>query len=201
MKHAILVIIAMALGLSLLGSNCHNYTSETKDRAAVDRQQQHYQLAQPIPFFDYSLERDVAIQLYKARNERVTTWTVWRSDTGVIEGDCPSIGYPIPYDTSLTNPLQGVGYHQSRTTIEQAEPNGLFSSKNSIATWVRCISQVADEDIEAPVYIESKVTAYPYPVEVNYETNRVKPAEGARPSVTIKSATEREHPSEEDGKP
>lgn len=160
--------------------------SEQRDRESVARQQSQYQMAQPIPVFDWSLERDVAIQLYQARNERVATHTVWRSDTGIIEGDCPSIGYPLPYDTSLTNPIQAVGYREGQTTIEQAEPNGLFSSKNSISTWVRCVVQVNGKRVEAPIYIESKVTTYPFPVEVDYVANRAKPVADAAPSVTIR---------------
>jgi len=172
----------LAIGVLLISCND---SSESRDRRAVAQQQSIYQKSQPIPKFNYSLERDVAIQLYKARNEKVATHTVWRSDMGQIEGDCPSIGYPIPYDTSLTNPLQ-VDYHRG-SVIEMAEPNGLFSSKNSISTWVRCITVVDDEDVEAPVYVESKVTAYPYPVTVDYETNRVVPVSGSRPSVSITS--------------
>lgn len=178
----------------LMASNCdekRTSSSEEKDKNAVEEQQLLYQKSQPVPKFQYSLERDVAIQLYKARNERVTTWTVWRSDMGQIEGDCPSVGYPIPYDTSLTNPLQTqiyTGYQSiTSTAVEQAEPNGLFSSKNSIATWVRCITRVGDEEVEAPVYVESKVTAYPFPVVVDYEKNRVMPVVDGKPSVTIES--------------
>ena len=184
------IALVLAAGTVLMGADdCNSNSSEQKDRESVQEQQEHYQIAQPIPKFDYSLERDVAIQLYKARNEKVATHTVWRSDTGIIEGDCPSIGYPIPYDTSLTNPLQP--YWRSGgggIAVEQAEPNGLFSSKNSIATWVRCVTKVNDEEVEAPVYIESKVTAYPFPVEVDYETNHVTPVKGAKPSVQIKAS-------------
>lgn len=172
------------LPLSLLALVACEDTAERADRQAVARQQSQYVTAQPIPTFDWSLERDVAIQLYEARNERVTTHTVWRSDTGVVEGDCPSIGYPLPYDTSLTNPLKRA-YHNSAGIIEQAEPNGLFSSKNSISTWVRCIVKSGGKTVEAPIYIESKVTAYPFPVEVDYDANRVRPVADVTPTVVI----------------
>ena len=90
---------------------------------------------------------------------------------GTVEGDCASIGFGIPYDTSLTNPLQKTyGGNGNVTTIEQAEPNGLFASKATSATWVMC---VGDGGAIEPVYVESKVTVYPYPVKVNYSTNRV----------------------------
>jgi len=181
-KESIVIVAAVCFGLI----GCENSSAERQDAKAVNDQQQVYQKSQPLPRFDYSLERDVAIQLYKARNEKVTTWTVWRSDMGQVEGDCASIGYPIPYDTSLTNPVKTMYGHSSSGVVEQAEPNGLFSSKNSIATWVRCISQVNGNDVEAPVYVESKVTAYPFPVDVDYTTGRVQPVAGAEPSITIK---------------
>jgi hypothetical protein len=169
----------LALVLCVLSVGC-DLGSESRDRAAVENQQTVYQRAQPVPAFDYSLERAVVIDLYKARNTRVATHSVWRSATGVIEGDCPSIAYPIPYDTSLTNPLQ-VAYSSSGAVTEMAEPNGLFASHNSTATWVRCVVGGA----EVPIYVESVVTAYPYPLVVDYEHNRVTPAAGHRPTVTI----------------
>ena len=108
------------------------------------------------------------IQLYQIRNKRVATHSVWRGDMSAIEGDCPSVGFGIPYDTSLTNPLQrDTG---TSAVIEQAEPNGLFASKNTSATWVMCADGAGGI---APHYIEGKVTVYPYPVRVDYEKNRV----------------------------
>jgi hypothetical protein len=86
----------------------------------------------------------------------------------VIEGDCPSIGFGIPYDVSLTNPLQYVG--SGGAVIEQAEPNGLFASKSTSATWVMCTDAAGGI---APIYVEGKVTVYPYPVRVDYNSNRV----------------------------
>lgn len=180
-KHLLVMLIAF-LSIGVLG--CMG-NSETRDTTTVDEQQSQYQIAQPVPHFDWSLERQLAIELYEARNQNVATHSVWRSDYGMIEGDCPSIGYPLPYDVQLTNPLR-VAYSSSGAVIEQAEPNGLFSSKATSATWVRCITKVNGEVMASPVYIEGKVTAYAYPVDVNYSTNRVKPIENAMPSVILK---------------
>lgn len=154
--------------LLLVLAGCMNQ-AEYKDRETVREQQQQYGIAQPVPTFDWSLERDVVIQLYRARNERVATHTVWRSSFGTVEGDCPSIGYPIPYDTSLTNPLTTL-HNGGTSVVEQPEPNGLFASKNSIATWIRCVQ---DDGSEVPIYVESLVTSYPYAVSVDYDRNRV----------------------------
>ncbi len=169
----------MAL-LFFTGTGC-DQSSEERDRAVVQDQQKQYGIAQPIPSYDWSPERDNVIQLYDIRMGIVATHAVWRGDTSIVEGDCPAIGYPIPYDTQLTNPLQ-VLPDSGHEVVEQAEPNGLFSSKNSTGTWVLCVEGKAIE----PVLVEGKVTTYPYPVVVDYTTNRVTRAVGGRSSVKLK---------------
>ena len=145
-------------------------SSTASEQKTVNRQQDQYLIGQPIPQMDWSLERQLVIELYLIRNRQVATHAVWRSDYGIVEGDCPSIGYGMPYDTSLTNPLKRVGFSQSSVAIEQPEPNGIFASKNTSATWVMC---VGDGGSIEPVYVESKVTVFPGPVVVDYATNRV----------------------------
>lgn len=178
-----------ALGLCAIvfvaGCNWFGDGQEGADQAKVQQQQEQYAIAQPLPHFDWSLERDLVIQLYEARNTEVATHTVWRSDYGMLEGDCESIGFGIPYDTSITNPLQSHYFNQgSVAVVEQAEPNGLFASKNSSATWVMCVVTQNGVASTVPVYVESKVTVYPFPVVVNYGSNRVTPGDGT-PSVVI----------------
>lgn len=177
-----LKIIAAICIIAIFSTACKNTdaTSASRETKAVERQQSQYEKAQPIPVFDWSLERDLVIQLYQVRNQKAATHSVWRSDRGMIEGDCPSYGYGIPYDTSLTNPLvatdidmEGEEHNYqggSLTSVEQPEPNGIFASKNTAATWVMCLGESGSIE---PVYVETKVTVYPGPVKVNYETNRV----------------------------
>ena len=171
-KFLVLIFCAMFL----MGINTCEDSQATKELKRVDRQQSQYAKGQPVPAFNWSLERDLIIQLYNIRNSKVATHAVWRSDYGMIEGDCPSMGFGIPYDTSLTNPLRATDEDQqgvdktALTTIEQAEPNGIFASKNTSATWVMCIGEGG---VIEPVYIEAKVTIYPGMVKVNYETQRV----------------------------
>ena len=172
-------IICFLVGVSFIviaGCNL-NESSVTKEAKKVAQQLDQYSKGQPIPAFNWSFERDLVVQLYRLRNEKVATHTVWRSDYGMIEGDCPSIGYGIPYDTSLTNPLMATdedqqGYDKAAlVAIEQQEPNGVYASKNTTATWVMSVDKVTGQIM--PLYIESKVTVYPYPVRVNYANNRV----------------------------
>lgn len=166
-------VIASLVFVSLLVLtlvSCSNSTTRSEART-VARQQDQYLIGQPIPQMDWSLERQLMIELYFIRNRQVATHAVWRSDYGIVEGDCPSVGYGLPYDTSLTNPLKPYGTGSGGyTSVEQPEPNGIFASKNTAATWVMC---VGDGGSVEPIYIESKVTVYPGPVTVDYETNRV----------------------------
>lgn len=172
------ISIALLLFVTVFLTGCpDNQTADSKEAKRVNMQQSQYSTGQPIPAYDWSLERDLVIKLYNVRNQKAATHSVWRSDRGLIEGDCPSYGYGIPYDTSLTNPLQATdldpeGHEKpgALTTIEQAEPNGIFASKNTAATWVMCLGEAGDIE---PVYVETKVTVYPGPVVVDYDNNRV----------------------------
>jgi len=186
------IILLLIISLAMIGCNEKGQqTASAKVAAGVERQQSQYAIGQPIPAYDWSLERDLVIQLYNLRNLKALTYSVWRSDRGLIEGDCASIGFGIPYDTSLTNPLVATDIDQegeehsyqggALASIEQPEPNGIFASKNTSATWVMCAG--ATGTIE-PIYIETKVTVYPYPVTVDYDKNRV--TKNGEASVTIK---------------
>lgn len=178
MKHTRKIITFGMLGLLTMAGACDPapQSAAQREAATVNRQQGQYAIAQPVPVYDYSLERDLLIQLYNVRNQKVSTHSVWRSDYGLVEGDCTSMGYGLPYDTSMTNPSLAVWNSRASqgafagVTIGQPEPNGVFASTNTSATWVFCLNQAG---IIEPLYVESKVTVYPGPVEVDYDNNRV----------------------------
>lgn len=174
----------LLIGLGVLSlTACNAESSQNKkDSQQAEAQQSQYAASQPVPMYDWSLERHLVIELYNARNMKAATHSVWRSDLGTIEGDCPSMGFGLPYDTSLTNPLVATGNRTyALTSIEQPEPNGIYASKNTAATWVMCVNEIGAIE---PVYVETKVTVYPYTVSVDYDKNRVKKA--GKSSVTIK---------------
>lgn len=179
-RKAILILVGLLLFVVFTAEECES--ADRQDRILVDNQQEVYQVKQPLPFFDYSFERDIVTQIYTARNDALNTWSVWRSATGEVEDWCPSIGFGIPYDTQLTNPLKSEYFSSGRPVTEQAEPNGLFSSKNTAATWVLC--QLPNGDI-APVYIETRVTVYPWPIKI--EGNKVVHLYEQGPSVVLKT--------------
>jgi hypothetical protein len=183
---AILVICSLILA-ACDGGNNPVVQSEVQDSQRVQSQQQIYQSVQPVPVFDYSQDRDVLIQIYRAKNETVITHTIVTAyGTGGLIFQCPSIGYAIPADTSLTNPVQmqtqtrrGDGI--AAVTIEQAEPNGLFSSDNTDGTYILC---VMDNGAISPVYTEMKVTTFPFPVSVD-SNGVISPLTTGSPSITV----------------
>jgi type II secretory pathway pseudopilin PulG len=183
-KIALMSMVAMVAMTVLMGATCESGSSaEKSDRETVNSQQEHYQDVQPIPFFDFSNPRDVLIQIYKTvTTEARNTYTVIQSMTGEVVFYGPSIGYAIPADTQLTNGLQPSWGNDGRAaTIEQAEPNGLFSSENTDGTWVLFVDLNGDV---TPVYTEQKVTTYPYAVVQNSKGAWVR-ADDAAASVTI----------------
>jgi len=181
--YILMFVMLVPLMVGAKGEGCGEKSQETKDKQAVQRQQSQYAARQPVPSYNWSLERELVRKLYDMRNQRVSTHSVWRSDYGTVEGDCASMGYGLPYDTSITNPLQSQRvYGESAVAIGQAEPNGVFASTNTSATWVICVGPGGRLQ---PVYVESKVTVYPGPIDVNYETNRVTVGGGKMHSIKL----------------
>lgn len=137
---------------------CHE--SDSKENNDVERQQTVYVKTQPVPFFDWSLERHLMVELYKARNQAIHTYSYSISQmTGQIIAYCPSLGFPIPATTQLTNPNKWVA---QGITLPQAEPNGLYSPPMTHATWVMCLSP--DGKVE-PAYWETDVLTFTRPME------------------------------------
>lgn len=150
------------LAVILLALAACTAESISNDQQTVDKQQQQYAKVQPVPFYDWSQDRAALIQIYNAKNEQRQTYAVITAQgTGAAIFSCPSIGYPLPADTQLTNGLQAI-YSQG-AVVEQAEPNGLYSSKNTDATYVLCLR---DDGKIVPIYTEQKVTLFPFPVKI-----------------------------------
>ncbi|MEI8067928.1 MAG: hypothetical protein WCG91_03210 [Candidatus Shapirobacteria bacterium] len=141
-------------------------TQEGKDSKIVQSQQEIYAKNQPIPIFNWSQDRDNLIQIYVAKNEARNTFSAIASMTGETKFLSPTIGFPLPADIQLTNPLQVVG-NSYGSVVEQAEPNGLFSSKNTDATYILAVRKNGDV---VPIYSEFKVTAFPFAVKVDPAT-------------------------------
>jgi len=112
-KTNILINIFFCFLITFFLSACNTSISqETKNLKKVNMKQ-----TQPVNTFDQSFEHRLITTLYNLRSKRVVTHTVWRSDSGLIEGNCSSIGYGIPVSKSKTAKwIMCIG------TSEQIEP-------------------------------------------------------------------------------
>jgi hypothetical protein len=191
-KVAILAAILLPMGVLLGGADgdgCGTKPDAARQEAASqDIQMEQFLRNQPVPSFDWSLERHMMIQLYIARQRATNTYSYVQSEfTGKLLWSCPSIGFPIPYATQLTNPqkltsaygLANSG-HYTDGVVSQQEPNGLFSPAAADGTWVPCVDEKGKI---TPVYEERKVSTFLRPM---IETNgTLTPVLGSTASVQI----------------
>jgi hypothetical protein len=168
LKKTILFVPALVLFLFLVtAGGCDSTPVQTQsEQQQVNDQQGVYNTNQPLRKYDYSPEKDELQQIYDSRMKVVNTWTVFYPRNAPVTM-CPSRGFPIPYTTQLTNPMQiqsgsGSGSSYAMQAIPQAEPNGLYTGQTS-ATWVLCIRNGKI----TPQYAEEQVHAYTYPVTVD----------------------------------
>lgn len=171
-------LIVVALASMCIGARGCADSSDSAEHDSVDAQQSLYVRNQPVPTFQWSLERHLLVQLYQARNQSVTTYSyVVNQYNGSIMWSCTSLGFPIPATTQLTNPMR---YVYQGATIPQAEPNGVFAPPDTDGTWVLCAGD--DGNLE-PVYIEEHVRTFTRPMEEH--DGRLVPVAGQRSTVTI----------------
>lgn len=166
-----------------------NATAASSEQSTQDLQMQQFLRNQPVPSFDWSLERHMLIQLYAARQRATNTFSVVQSDfTGKVLWSCPSMGFPLPYATQLTNPQQVISKYYSATSgghisdgvVSQQEPNGLFSPQGADGTWVPCVDEKGKI---TPVYEERKVTTFLRPMME--KDGALVPVPGGTASLTI----------------
>jgi hypothetical protein len=134
--------LAVLATLALVGCNFYENT-DSREQVQVHTQQDQYARTQPVPYFEWSLQRDQ----YR----------------GKISFECASVGFPIPGGTELTNPYQVTyGQNGGSGVVSQAEPDGLFAPDVSEGTYVLCTN---DDGSVSPVYLEERVRAYFQPMQ------------------------------------
>lgn len=187
MKKALLFSAVAALALVIpceSSAQMFGSKADRNDRRNTDRQNSHYAANQPVPFIDFSNERAKIIETIRIRASDAATYSVWRSEYGLIEGHCPSMGFSIPYGASITSPNKRAGGSADGAVVAQAEPLGFYPPENVKGTWVFC---VGDGGLLEPVLIEANVTTYPYAVKVDYDKNRVTKSGKSSISVRVKN--------------
>lgn len=173
--------IVMMVGLALLLAACDEGSAARQaDERLAGQQLEIYQNGQPIPIYDFSQVRDTLIQINTQLVEgRQGYATIVSPLTGEPLFSCPSVGFPIPADTQLTNPSQVV---YQGATVEQIEPNGTFTSENTQATYILCIQENGSA---IPVYSEPPVIASGAPLIWDAESRQYQFAGEASMVVTI----------------
>lgn len=166
-------VLIFALIMLLLASCAPIATGEQITREE-EKQQAAGNLAivqnQPIPDLGgFALERQILNETYLARNQAISTFSYMFSMDGKIIEICPSVGYPIPYSTQLTNPMKMETYNGVPYTLPNAEPNSLYPPGDAAATLVQCVN---DDGSVSPVYIEWYVLSFPYRIVSDSQLER-----------------------------
>ena len=155
-----LLVAGLVLAGGILLSACTG-GANTTEKDQVNQQQQIFVKSQPLPAFDWSLERHIFIELYRARNNAVNTYSYIRNWQGEVVFSCSSIGFPLPANNQLTNPEALAGDYRDSTSLPQAEPNGLYSSPSTVGTYIFCLN--SDGTI-SPSYFEADVETHLAPL-------------------------------------
>lgn len=160
-------VIFVLLVLASLAAGC------VPAQSSYDIEQQQQEISnqeivrnQPPPNLGgYSFERHIVTEVYKARNQTISTYTyIMIQMTGQIVEICPSIGYPIPYSTQITSPerIEAWTGQGGYAIISNPEPNGLYPPDNAAATIVNCVNP---DGSLTPTYWEDNVFALPYRIK------------------------------------
>lgn len=182
-----LILLIMIVVLTISACNVEEPQSVENDRKATEKSLEQYSKQVPVPSFSFPFVRYVIGKILELQNAQISTFTYVYSDyQGKIVWSCPSIGYPIPGGTQMTNPEQVVSGTDSENfegavTIPQAEPSGVYSPDTSAGTNILC---VWEDGTVYNWYEERAVSTVPFPVVV--VDGVVVPAQNSKPSATIK---------------
>lgn len=176
---ALIMVLALSLSaFALTGcdESASTSTATTKEAEMVNQQDTIYLNGQPVHIYDYSIPRDLFQQFYDYQTkEAVNTYSIISDINGNVYYEGPTMGYPIPYNSQLTNPEKTErhrgDYEGGNVTLPQAEPNGLYTSPTTNATIVMFIDSASGKLM--PVYTELNVTCFPFVIKNTANTGTV----------------------------
>ena len=151
-----LLSILMVLSICMLvgcGETAENAYSKEMMNQAYD--------AVGFPDVSNYFERAQLKDIYELRDDPklICYWYTKNDMTGkwIYQGKC--IGYGIPYTTSMTasESLQRIDTTVGAEwdIVPLAEPNGLYASPSTSATWILSVSESGEI---TPTYVESEIT-------------------------------------------
>lgn len=140
---------ALLVVASLLLANCSgndgkkdNKSAEEREKEATDTGMKRMTQSQPIPVFDYSVQRQTLIEVETMQAQGTYGTAQVTTIDGTLLWWCPTLGAPIPATYQLSNPWEaewrsGSGGDDAAAVTARAEPTGVYTG-DSAATWIRC---------------------------------------------------------------
>lgn len=145
---AFMLVACMLTGCK--GTEETNYTDELMSQAYD---------AVGFPDISNYFERQQLKEIYELRDDPnlICYWYTKNDMSGkwVYQGKC--VGYGIPYTTSMTSSesYQRTGIAGDWEMMPLAEPNGLYASPQTSATWILSVDENGGI---TPIYVESEIT-------------------------------------------
>ena len=156
------LVVALAITASACGDQI-NESATDKDEATSAQALSDLQRAAPTPSFERSQLRQNLVDIVTAQAEATQTTSFFFLEGIGSVGSCPSIGFPIASTTQLTNPERETGPRESRITLPQVEPTGVYTGA-STGTYVICVDAKGKAYAR---YWEGYVQVISGPAEVN----------------------------------
>lgn len=171
-KRFMLLSLAIMIMCCALAGCGKRETASSKENLYTQTLMEQSANAVGYPDVSNFFEKAQLKEIYELRDDPklICYWYTKNDMTGkwIYQGKC--VGYGIPYTTQFTQPEtvqraalpalningQDKGYNEYLTEIlPQADPNGLYSSPSTSATWILSVDE--DGNI-TPTYVESEIT-------------------------------------------
>lgn len=172
MKKTVGLVIALLLVCGVMTGCGTRETASSKENIYTQTIMEQASDAIGYPDVSNFFEKAQLKEIYELRDnpELICYWYTKNDMTGkwIYQGSC--IGYGIPYTTQFTQPetvqraalpaLKLNGEDKGRNEyfteiLPQADPNGLYSSASTSATWILTTD---DNGKIKPTYVESEIT-------------------------------------------
>lgn len=163
----ILILTAMVLSLSLTACIEEDKSADKKQSQETAKMMNEANAQIGMPDIINFQERKFAKQILELRDKEILTHTYIKNDfKGCLVYLGRSVGYGLPYAVQFTNPMKLVRkYNTANTkiTMPQEDPNGLFMPDSLSATWVLLYDEATKKT--SPVYVESEITVSPFRIK------------------------------------
>lgn len=160
----LIILMATILLISLCGfTSCDAVTSETKYTEKLSKEADS---SIGYPNITNFFEKAQLKAIYELRDDPklICYWYTQNLYTGkwIYQGEC--VGYGIPYSTQYTAPTKVNNDDTGgNTTTEQADPNDLYSTGSTTATWILSADSqgnIKPRQVEGDIYVtQDKVNA------------------------------------------